>query len=225
MLLRQLKAEKEVNVVLITSGGPEFCTGIDFSALLSDSIPTRKENARNIANIVQDFIVELANCDKILVGGVNGAAVGLGVTMLRYFDVVYASDKSTFFLPYAKLAQGTEGGASLVLQNSATPNNLFGLMLYEGRRLTAEEAKTAGLVNDVLWRSDFREVLMPRVQAIATQSSQAMLSMKKNFRLAFRLKLPAILKQESKLLRETWPSEEFQRRAAAVLSSGQLLPS
>ena len=52
-----------------------------------------------------------------------------------------------------------------------------------------------------------------------------MLAMKKNFRLAFRLKLPAVLKQESKLLRETWPSEEFQRRAAAVLSGGQLLPS
>ena len=51
--------------------------------------------------------------------GLDGPTVGLGVMMLRYFDVVYASDKSSFHLPYAQLSQGTEGGGSLVLQNSS----------------------------------------------------------------------------------------------------------
>ncbi len=77
-----------------------------------------------IFHCFREFIMELANCDKILVGGVNGAAVGLGVTMLRHFDVVFSSDQSTFSLPYAKLAQATEGGAAMVLHNSSTPNNL-----------------------------------------------------------------------------------------------------
>ncbi len=53
VLLRQLKSEKDVHVVLITSGGPEFCTGIDISTLMNDSIPARKECARNISNIIQ----------------------------------------------------------------------------------------------------------------------------------------------------------------------------
>lgn len=49
-----------------------------------------------------------------------------------------------------------------------------------------------------------------------------MLATKKNLRQGFRRKLPAILMNESRLLREYWPSEDFQRRAAAILAAGQL---
>jgi len=52
--------------------------------------------------------------------------------------------------------------------------------------------------------------------------NQAMLASKKNLRHGFRRKLPAILTNESKLLREHWPSEEFQRRAAAHLTADKL---
>lgn len=47
--------------------------------------------------------------------GVHGAAVGLGVTMLPFFDMVFASDKATFYTPYAKLGQVPEGAAILTL--------------------------------------------------------------------------------------------------------------
>jgi hypothetical protein len=52
---------------------------------------------------------------KPLVAGVHGAAVGLGVTMLPFFDMVFASDKATFYTPYAKLGQVPEGAAILTL--------------------------------------------------------------------------------------------------------------
>jgi len=45
-------------------------------------------------------------------------------------------------------------------------------MLYHGRRLNAEEAKTAGLVNEIIERSSFLEVLMLQVRSMAAQSSQ-----------------------------------------------------
>lgn len=46
-------------------------------------------------------------------------------------------------------------------------------MLYHGRRLNAEEAKTAGLINEVIgMRSSFLEVLIPQVRSMAAQSSQ-----------------------------------------------------
>ena len=48
----------------------------------------------------------------------------------------------------------------------------FGLLLYEGRRLTATEAQETGLVDDVLWPASFREDLMPRVQTFTAQSSE-----------------------------------------------------
>ena len=45
----------------------------------------------------------------------TGPAIGLGMTILPLCDVVYASDKASFFLPYAQLAQTPEGCASYTL--------------------------------------------------------------------------------------------------------------
>jgi 1,4-dihydroxy-2-naphthoyl-CoA synthase len=63
----------------------------------------------------REFVKSLALFSKPLVAGVHGAAVGLGVTMLPFFDMVFASDKATFYTPYAKIGQIPEGAAVLTL--------------------------------------------------------------------------------------------------------------
>lgn len=66
----------------------------------------------------RDFIKELAAFNKPIVAGVQGAAIGLGVTILPLFDLVIASDKATFSTPYGKLGQIAEGAAVLTLSHS-----------------------------------------------------------------------------------------------------------
>lgn len=74
---------------------------------------------------IREFIMELANCDKILVGGLVGSVIGLGVTMLPYLDLVYACDKTTFYLPYVKLGQSSEGGLPLTFPSTSRNLVLF----------------------------------------------------------------------------------------------------
>ena len=54
----------------------------------------------------------LVQFPKPIIAGVNGNAMGLGVTMLPLFDMVFASDSAEFYLPYSKLGQVPEGGAT-----------------------------------------------------------------------------------------------------------------
>lgn len=71
----------------------------------------------SFAFLSRDFIKSLATFNKPIVAGVQGAAVGLGVTMLSLFDLVIASDKASFCTPYGKLGQIAEGAAVFTLSH------------------------------------------------------------------------------------------------------------
>ena len=60
----------------------------------------------------RELVRVLVSYPKPIVAGVQGACIGLGATLLPLFDVVYASDSAHFCLPYAKLGQVPEGGAT-----------------------------------------------------------------------------------------------------------------
>ena len=55
------------------------------------------------------------NFPKPVIAAVSGAAVGMGLSLLSLCDVVYASDKASFYLPYSQLSQTPEGCASFTL--------------------------------------------------------------------------------------------------------------
>jgi chromodomain protein Y len=66
----------------------------------------------------RDFTKALITFPKPVIAVVNGPAVGLGMAMLPLCDIVYASDKATFYLPYSSLSQTPEGCASYTLPQS-----------------------------------------------------------------------------------------------------------
>ncbi|CAG5106510.1 Similar to CDYL2: Chromodomain Y-like protein 2 (Homo sapiens) [Cotesia congregata] len=166
-----LKKDDDCRVVLLTSTGSSFCEGLELSTLLHENKDVRRVQAQKLANGVKDFIKSLATFNKPIVAGVQGTAVGLGVTMLPLFDLVIASDKATFSTPYGKLGQIAEGAAiftlSHVLGSAVTSELLLG-----GRTLTANEALRAGLVTRVLWPDRFQVELLPSLRVMSEQSSQ-----------------------------------------------------
>lgn len=116
-VLSILKKDDDCRVVLLTSTGSSFCEGLELSTLLEENKDVRRANAQLLANGVKDFIKSLATFNKPIVAGVQGSAVGLGVTMLPLFDLVIASDKASFSTPYGKLGQIAEGAAVFTLSH------------------------------------------------------------------------------------------------------------
>ncbi|KAL2713829.1 putative leucine-rich repeat-containing protein [Vespula squamosa] len=211
-----LKKDDDCRVVLLTSTGTSFCEGLDLSTLLHPNKEERRLLAQEMADAVKDFIKSLATFNKPIVAGVQGAAIGLGVTMLPLFDLVIASDKATFNTPYGKLGQIAEGAAvftlSHILGSAITSELLLG-----GRTLTASEALRAGLVTRVLWPDRFQVELLPSLKAMSEQSSQSMEATKALLRHSLRKKLDAALESETYLLIQHWCSTECQLAIKAYI--------
>ncbi|XP_025152518.1 proteoglycan 4 isoform X2 [Harpegnathos saltator] len=211
-----LNRDDKCRVVLLTATGTSFCEGLELSTLLRANKEERRSVAQELAHAVKEFIKSLATFSKPIVAGVQGVAVGLGVTMLPLFDLVIASDKATFSTPYAKLGQIAEGAAvytlSHILGSPVTSELLLG-----GRTLTASEALRAGLVTRVLWPDRFQVELLPSLRTMGEQSSQSMEATKALLRHSLRKKLDAALESETYLLIQQWCSAECQTAIKAYI--------
>uniref|UniRef100_A0A1B6E1H7 Uncharacterized protein n=1 Tax=Clastoptera arizonana TaxID=38151 RepID=A0A1B6E1H7_9HEMI len=207
--LNNVKKDDTCRTVLLTSTGSVFCQGVDFFSLIQHTPDKRKQAALELAAAVKDYVKTLATFTKPIIAGVHGAAVGLGVTMLPWFDMVFASDKATFHTPYAKLGQVPEGAATITLP-TMLGNTATSELLLASRKLTASEASHFGLVTRILWPDSFQEELIPIIRGIATQSSQSMDATKALLRKNMCTNLEETLLSESHLLVQHWSSAECQ---------------
>jgi len=52
-LLRLLNSQDSIRVVLFTSAGPDFCTGIDLALLISNNQSDRLQTANRMAGLIK----------------------------------------------------------------------------------------------------------------------------------------------------------------------------
>jgi enoyl-CoA hydratase/carnithine racemase len=138
LTLDEAAADDTTSVCVITGAGDIFSAGQDLKALAGF-----KDNPEE-AHGFDPFARALAAFDKPLIAAVNGAAVGVGTTMLLHCDVVLVSDTARFKLPFAGLGLIPEAASSLLLPAAIGPQ-AANYLLLTGDWMDAEAAVTRGL--------------------------------------------------------------------------------
>ena len=92
-----------------------------------------------------DFLQALATCDKPMVSGVDGLAIGIGTTIHLHCDMTIASNRSLFRTPFVDLALVPEAASSLIASRVMGYQRAFAL-LAAGESFSAEQAREAGIV-------------------------------------------------------------------------------
>lgn len=113
---------------------------------------------------------------KPLVMAVNGAAVGLGTTMLGFADLAFASPQARFKCPFTSLGVGAEAASTWLLPQLLGWQNAMWLLL-SSEWVGAEEAKEMGLVFKV--SETFLEDAIAAADAIAEKDMASAVSVKK----------------------------------------------
>ncbi|XP_050095839.1 enoyl-CoA delta isomerase 2 [Anopheles aquasalis] len=204
--LNAANRDDTVNVVVLTGTGDFYSSGNDISSIIAEDGPAEEKLAKGNA-ILRDMVRAFINFDKLLIGIVNGPAIGIAATTVLLCDVVYMVDTAYFYTPFSNLGLCAEGGSSytfpLLMGRSKASE-----MLLLNHRMTAEEALRFGVVAGVLKRDEIETKLWPRVLEYGALPIGSVVATKKLLNRFHRDKLHEANDNETSTLSERWKTEE-----------------
>ncbi len=166
----ELRDDPELRVGILTAAGEKiFSAGWDLKALNAGE--TQLDNwwedgdygDGGFAGLTENWTL-----NKPVIAALNGLAIGGGFELAMSCDLLIASEHVEFGLPELPLGMVPDAGALQRLPRRM-PYNIAMEMFLLGRRLTASEAASFGLVNKVVPHGE----LMTAAQAWAAQLAKA----------------------------------------------------
>jgi len=144
--IRDAAHDDDVWAVALTGNGDAFCSGLDLAADDSDQDDGADADDGDAAdNFAAVMRVE---CEKPILAGVNGVAVGIGVSLAMAADIRIAAPSARFHPGYARVATSPDGGATVTISQALGYEGAMRFFL-EQRMVSATEAREIGLVGEV----------------------------------------------------------------------------
>jgi methylglutaconyl-CoA hydratase len=138
--------KKEVKVMVLRGEGPSFCAGGDLNWIKKAIDYDYSENIKDTRRLAQMFAA-LNEIPKPVIGAVHGAAIGGGVGLVSICDIVVAEEDTQFSLSEVRLGIVPACIGPFVISKIGASHARRFFMSAE--RMTAQQAKEAGLVHEV----------------------------------------------------------------------------
>ena len=163
----------EIKSIIFTGDGKAYCAGADLSSG-GDTFDNRKGREKT-NNVVRDsgglLTLRLFKSKKPLIAAVNGAAVGIGATMLLPMDFRICSEEARFGFVFAKRGIVPEAASSWFLPRLVGITKALELC-YSGKIISAKEAEDINLVSEVLPKGQLIERALAVANEFTAESSQ-----------------------------------------------------
>ena len=219
--IRMANADSSVGAIVMTGAGRGFCAGADmaetFQKRISGQDPGANTQAGQGGMPAGIDWVRLCREWKTLVAAVNGAAVGIGMTMILPFDVIVACEKAKFGMLFIKVGLVPELASTRLLAARVGLGKASELCLT-GRLCAGVEAAQIGLADRLAPpETVVDEALEVARQIAANPDPQLRMTKALLTRNASKSDLDAVQALESEMLRECWKSAEHAEAVSAFL--------
>lgn len=145
-----ISADEGIKVLIITGTGERsFCAGADISYMVNIDAVT----AERYASSAQSMLNKIEKMDKPVIAAINGFALGGGCELSLVCDIRIASENAKIGQPEVTIGIPPGWGGTQRLLRVIGPAKAKE-MIFTGKMITAHEAATIGLVNQVISLSD-----------------------------------------------------------------------
>lgn len=154
-----------VRVIILTGTGDTFTSGNDVKDFLA-----RANGGGEGAG--ERFLPALSRMTKPMIGAVNGAAIGVGTTMLLHCDLIVAAAGASFRMPFTSLGLVPEAGSSMLVPQAIGMRRANAMLLL-GEAIDAETALAWGLINQVVDASALHDTAWSLARRLAALPPEA----------------------------------------------------
>ena len=147
--------EDNVWVVAITGSGDSFCAGLDLSGSERYHPASAQTAQLDDLSWVSNFLLAIRKrCDKPVVGGINGVAVGAGLGLAMATDVRLVARSARLMAGYTRIGGSPDAGLTITLPQAMGYERAMRFMM-ENRTANGDDAVAWGMAGEVVEDADF----------------------------------------------------------------------
>ncbi len=193
--IERLGADDSVGCIVLTGNGRGFCAGGDVKSMGERSARVFEERAAGIAQ--SGRIPMLMNVTpKVIIGMINGVAVGAGLSMALACDLRVAARSAKFGTGFIKIGLSGDWGGTWTLTRlvgTAKARELY----FTGDMINADQALSLGMVNRVADDAELLTATMTLARQIAAMPRVALGYAKRNLYAAETSDFTTVLDMEA----------------------------
>jgi enoyl-CoA hydratase/carnithine racemase len=167
--LEAAREQEDIRVIVLTGAGNAFSAGGDLGAMSGHAVADR--SPIKPASLVELFPTMHA-LGKPIIGMINGHALAGGMGLMAACDLVVASEQATFGLTEINVGLWPMMITAEIVRNIGRKKTLE--LMLTGKRVSATEAETMGLVNKVVAHDQLEAQTMALAREVAARSPAAM---------------------------------------------------
>ncbi len=207
-----------VRCVAISGRGPAFCAGQNLKEALSLKSELNDDYfvQRMVVEYYNPMVKEITQAKKPVVALVNGAAVGAGAMLALICDFAIATESSYFSQGFVNIGLIPDTAGTYYLPK-LLGRPLANYLAFTGKKLSATEAKTLGLVPEVFGDEDFQKEALAILEHLSNLPTKAIGLTKKAFNKSYDNTLEEQLDLEGIYQQKAAFSKDFMEGVSAFL--------
>ncbi len=163
--VEEAASNDEVRVVALTGEGGAFCSGADISPRKPTDPPP--ESVEQTADRVVKLVTGLrVTCEKPVIAGIDGIAIGAGLALAMCADIRMASSAARFHPGYARVGTSPDCGLSWTLPAAIGREPAMRFFLEQNMH-DADAALALGIVGEVVDADGFDQAFVAYCEKIA----------------------------------------------------------
>ncbi len=210
--------DDNVWVVAITGSGDAFCAGLDLSG--SERFTPHSPQTAQLDDIgwVGNFLLAIRKrCDKPVVGGINGVAVGAGLGLAMATDVRLIAKSARLMAGYTRIGGSPDAGLTITLPQAMGYERAMRFMM-ENRTVTGEEAVAWGMAGEAVDDANFEARLAAYCDSLCAWSPITLRLLKRGMAKSYETTdMEAQLRLEVANIRVAFASEDGKEARRAFL--------